>query len=48
MRLVVVALSTVLLSGCSWLGMGGSSASQYGYGGGAYSGGSFGAGCAPV
>jgi len=41
MRLAVCALSAVLLSGCSWLGIGGNSSSSYGYG----SGGSY--GCAP-
>lgn len=35
MRLAVCALSAVLLSGCSWLGMGGSNAG-YGQAGGAY------------
>jgi len=41
MRLAVVALSTVLLSGCSWLGSGGGYGDSYSYGqGGAY-------GCAP-
>jgi len=42
MRLAACALSAVLLSGCSWLGMGGHS-NGYGTSGGAY-----GAGCAPV
>ena len=42
MRLAACALSAVLLSGCSWLGMGGQGGS-YGSAGGAY-----GAGCAPV
>ncbi len=42
MRLAACALSAVLLSGCSWLGMGGQS-NGYGTSGGAY-----GAGCAPV
>ena len=42
MRLAVCALSAVLLSGCSWLGMGGHSGS-HGSAGGAY-----GAGCAPT
>ncbi|NNC36105.1 MAG: hypothetical protein HKO02_01505 [Hyphomonadaceae bacterium] len=43
MRLAFCTLSAVLLSGCSWLGIGGNSSSsygQYGAGGGAY-------GCAP-
>ena len=42
MRLAACALSAVLLSGCSWLGLGGQS-NGYGTSGGAY-----GAGCAPV
>ena len=42
MRLAACALSAVLLSGCSWLGMGGQS-NGYGTSGGAY-----GVGCAPV
>ena len=42
MRLAACALSAVLLSGCSWLGMGGQS-NGYGTSGGAY-----GANCAPV
>ena len=42
MRLAACALSAVLLSGCSWLGLGGHS-NGYGTSGGAY-----GAGCAPV
>lgn len=42
MRLAVCALSAVLLSGCSWLGMGGQS-NGYGVSNGAY-----GANCAPV
>lgn len=42
MRLAVCALSAVLLSGCSWLGMGGHSGSSY-HGSGVY-----GANCAPV
>ena len=42
MRLAVCALSAVLLSGCSWLGMGGSNAG-YGQAGGAY-----GVNCGPM
>lgn len=42
MRLAVCAISAVLLSGCSWLGIGSSSSGQYGHGGGA-----FGANCLP-
>ena len=42
MRLAACALSAVLLSGCSWLGLGGHS-NGYGTSGGAY-----GAGCVPV
>jgi len=38
MRLAVCALTTVLLSGCSWLGTGGHHSSTYGQGGGAYAG----------
>ncbi len=40
MRLAACALSAVLLSGCSWLGSGGSYSDSYGYGnsGGAYNG----------
>ena len=34
MRLAVCALSAVLLSGCSWMGTGGSGSSSYGYGAG--------------
>ncbi len=47
MRLAVCALSAVLLSGCSWLGMGGQNGS-FGQAGGAYgaSGGAYGADCA--
>ncbi len=46
MRLAACALSAVLLSGCSWLGSGGSYGDSYGYeSNGAYSNGAYGGGC---
>ena len=47
MRLVACALSTVLLSGCSWFGMGGGHGDSYGYNNYGYGGGAvYGGGCA--
>ena len=43
MRLAVCALSAVLLSGCSWLGMGGGHGNSFGFGQGYYGA----AGCSP-